>query len=348
MFLMARSPASTLPSLAQGIRVLEVAAPPTLGAPTSDGVSGRIRHPSDVPLITFPHPGAMADILIIGGGIGGLCGGMLLARDGHRVRVLERDPQPPPTSPEETWNGWQRRGVSQFRLLHAFLPRFRELLDAELPDVSPALVADGAYSFNRLLSLPEAVTGGVRPGDERFASLTGRRPMVEGTLARLAAAEPGLEIRRGVGVRGLLTAPRSPGGIPRVIGVTTEGGDEMYADLVVDAGGSALGGLAVARRRRRPGAAGRARRRRVRVLRPALPLPDGSVPVALGPPVQPYESITMVTLPADNGTWGVGFVASAKDVALRVPAAPTCGSASCAATRSSPTGSRASRSPTST
>src|SRR5690606_31952615 len=30
-----------------------------------------------------------------------------------------------------------------------------------------------------------------------------------------------------------------------------------------------------------------------------------------------YESLSILTLPADNGTWGVGFVTSARDRALR-------------------------------
>src|SRR3954471_24901996 len=36
-----------------------------------------------------------------------------------------------------------------------------------------------------------------------------------------------------------------------------------------------------------------------------------------GPLLMPYESLSILTLPADNGTWGVGLVVSAKDAALR-------------------------------
>ena len=67
----------------------------------------------------------MGRVLFVGGGIVGTCAAMMLARDGHDVTVLERDPAPPPMSPEKAWDTWDRRGVNQFRLLHFFLPRFR-------------------------------------------------------------------------------------------------------------------------------------------------------------------------------------------------------------------------------
>jgi phytoene dehydrogenase-like protein len=38
----------------------------------------------------------MATILVLGAGMNGLTTAMLLARDGHDVTVLERDPAPPP------------------------------------------------------------------------------------------------------------------------------------------------------------------------------------------------------------------------------------------------------------
>src|SRR6187549_2502720 len=120
----------------------------------------------------------MSEIVFVGGGIAGLCGAMLLARDGHHVTVLERDPATP-CDPVDAWSHWQRRGVNQFRLAHAFLPRFRQVLDAELPDVTAVLVADGALRINRIDQIPAAITGGWQPGDERFEQVTGRRPMVE-------------------------------------------------------------------------------------------------------------------------------------------------------------------------
>ena len=105
----------------------------------------------------------MAKIVMIGGGVAGLIGSVLLARDGHHVTLLERDPAPPP-APTEAWDRWERRGVTQFRLPHAFLPRFREVLDHDLPDVVAALESDGALRYNRIRALPERVTGGCATG----------------------------------------------------------------------------------------------------------------------------------------------------------------------------------------
>ncbi len=78
----------------------------------------------------------MARIIVIGAGVGGLTSAMLLARDGHDVTVLERDPAPPPGDADDAWENWERRGVNQFRMIHMFLPRFRALLEAELPDAA--------------------------------------------------------------------------------------------------------------------------------------------------------------------------------------------------------------------
>ena len=72
----------------------------------------------------------MARVIVIGGGVVGSCAAMMLARDGHDVTVLERDPAPPP-DPEVAWTEWERRGVNQFRMLHFFLARFRALMEDE-------------------------------------------------------------------------------------------------------------------------------------------------------------------------------------------------------------------------
>ena len=78
----------------------------------------------------------MADIVIVGAGVVGLGTALVLAKDGHQVTVLERDPQSPPELATDAWDAWERRGVNQFRLPHFFLARFRTVLDQELPEVA--------------------------------------------------------------------------------------------------------------------------------------------------------------------------------------------------------------------
>ena len=80
--------------------------------------------------------------------------------------------------------------------------------------------AAGCLRYNVLAELPPTVGGGMLDGDERFDMLTGRRPAVEGVVARLAAATPGLTVRRGVAVHGILV-DRDGVAVPRVSGVRT-------------------------------------------------------------------------------------------------------------------------------
>jgi len=247
----------------------------------------------------------------------GLSTAMLLAADGHHVTVLERDPASPPPTGDEAWDRWERKGINQFRMIHYFLPRFRQIAEAELPEAVEALDADGVLRYNAIALAPESVTGGVREGDERFEAMTGRRPMVEAAFARTAAATPGVTVCRGVAVKGLLVGDPAVDGVPHVVGVITDTGDEMRADLVVDASGrrsslpsllEAIGAVAPEEEIEDSGFMYYGRYFRS---------PDGSQPPAFGGLLQHYDSVSFLTLPADNGTWGMGIVASAGDATLR-------------------------------
>ncbi len=258
----------------------------------------------------------MARIVVIGGGIVGLGASLMLARDGHQVTVLERDPALPP-DPEAAWEGWERRGVNQFRLLHFLQPRYRQLMEANAPDVVAALLDEGALVVNPFRDAPAEVTGGFREGDERHDAVTARRPVAEATLARIAAATDNLEVRRSVGVVGLLTGDPTAAGVPHVVGVRTDAGEDVRADLVVDAAGrrstlpawlTDVGAQPPVEERADCGFVYFGRHFRS---------DDGSVPMAFGPLLQDYGTVSVLTLPADNGTWGVGIIASAKDKAMR-------------------------------
>ena len=233
------------------------------------------------------------DIIVIGAGVGGLSTALMLKNDGHSVRVVERDAELPPESPPDAWDTWGRKGVNQFRMLHYFAPRFTEVLDRELPGLTDDLVARGANRYRYLDELPDFVTGGKRDGDERFENVTARRPVMEAAMAAACEAA-GIEVRRGAAVEQLLAGEPCLPGVPHVTGVRLESGEELLADLVVDAGGrrspmprwlEALG---------RPPAHRGAGGLRLHLLRPPLPLgrrllaharwPGCSSPTARSPP----------------------------------------------------------------
>jgi 2-polyprenyl-6-methoxyphenol hydroxylase-like FAD-dependent oxidoreductase len=256
----------------------------------------------------------MASIVVTGGGMAGLTTAMLLADDGHDVLVTERDPAPVP-SPTEAWESWTRRGVNQFRLAHFLQARFRLEAQKAFPRVVTALEDAGGLRLNVIEQAPAEMTGGRRPDDGDFTSITARRPVAEAVVAACAEATPGLSVRRGVAVSGLLTAA-SPG-VPHITGVRTDQGEKIRADLVVDATG-----------RRSPlpdwveAAGGRRPTQELedcgfvyygRHFRSA----DGSLPPMLAGLLQEYGSISVLTLPADNGTWGIVIIASAADTAMR-------------------------------
>jgi 2-polyprenyl-6-methoxyphenol hydroxylase-like FAD-dependent oxidoreductase len=258
----------------------------------------------------------MARIVLVGGGVVGLSGALLLARDGHDVTVLERDPAPPP-DPQQAWSDWERKGVNQFRLLHYFAPRFREVMETNAPEVVRALEAAGALCSNPFRSAPAEITGGFRETDARYDAVTARRPVAEAAIAGVVDATDNLTVRRGVAVTGLLTGDATREGVPHVVGVRTDAGDDVFADVVIDAGGrrstlptllTDIGARAPVEEKEDCGFVYFGRHFRSS---------DGSLPVAIGPLLMAYESLSILTLPADNGTWGIGLVASAKDPVLR-------------------------------
>src|SRR6201987_4972324 len=168
----------------------------------------------------------MARIVVVGAGAVALGAAMLLAGDGHQVIVLERDPEGPPGDPVEAWERWQRPGLNQFRMAHAFLGGFRTVVDAELPEVSKALQDAGALRLNFIRDvLPKEMSGGWQDGDERYEWLTGRRVLVEAVLAAAAESTPGVEVRRGTAVAGLISSTSALAGVPHVTGVRTKAGE---------------------------------------------------------------------------------------------------------------------------
>ncbi len=258
----------------------------------------------------------MAKIAVLGGGVCGLAGGLMLARDGHDVTVFERDEAAVPDSHDAAWEHWSRDGVTQFRQAHFFQPAGRVVLEEELPDVLAALVSAGAARFDLLGLMPPTITDrSPRPGDERFVTYTARRPTIERVLAAAAEEQPGMDVRRGAVVKELSIARDN--GTPRVTGVVLDGGEAQQADLVVDAMGRAsqlprwLSDAELAPVQEESEDSGFIYYTRFFRSR------DGSMPQYFGPLLAPIGSFSLLTLPSDNDTWSVTAYVSSGDKPLK-------------------------------
>jgi 2-polyprenyl-6-methoxyphenol hydroxylase-like FAD-dependent oxidoreductase len=258
----------------------------------------------------------MSKIVVLGGGPIGLCTAMLLTRQGHEVMVFERDSAPVPGSPEEACDAWDRRNVAQFRLAHYLHPPAGQLLGSHLPEVRQALLDEGCLKFNAVGAMPPSIADRApRDGDERFATVTGRRPVLEYAMARVA--DETLPVRRGVVVAGLVTGPSTGNGIPHVAGVRLADGKEIPADLVVDAMG---------RNSSLP--------KWLETIGARQPLEEaedsgfiyygrffrslsGNMPSCRGPLQIYFPTFSILTLPGDADTWSVTVVFSAGDAALK-------------------------------
>lgn len=257
----------------------------------------------------------MGSIVICGGGVIGLATAIMLARDGHQVTVLEADPADVPATPGEAWESWQRKGVAQFRQPHNLFPRFRQVCDQELPEMTGWLLAAGCPWSDPLANPRPGITDREpHPGDEAFRFVTGRRPAVEYAIAVAALEEPDLVVRRGVQMTGL-TGRSGTSGIPHVTGVRTSGGEELRADLVVDAMGrrSRSAELLAALGAREP----HVQAEDSGFVYYTRYFTGPSLPARLGPPLVPIGTISLATIEGDNDTWSVTIFSASGDPPLK-------------------------------
>lgn len=152
--------------------------------------------------------------LIVGSGPTGLLLGAALARRGHQVISVDRDPGP-------TGDGWIRRGVMQFEHAHGFRPQVPMALQAEWPQAFDGWLGLGA----RPVEVPDPA------GSRQVMGVLSRRSTFERALRDAAQKQPGLALRTGH-VDGL-ALDRG-----HVVGARVDG-SVVEADLVVDASGRA-------------------------------------------------------------------------------------------------------------
>ena len=154
------------------------------------------------------------EVAVVGAGPTGLFSALALARRGHRVVVVDRDPGPAADG------SWERKGVMQFHHPHGLRQQIVNCLDAETPDVKDALLAAGA----EVSVLPAE---GDRP--ERVIGLQCRRSTFERVLREAVVAEAGVALLPGH----VDDVARSGG---RAAGLLVDG-LHLGADLVLNASG---------------------------------------------------------------------------------------------------------------
>ena len=126
---------------------------------------------------------------------------------------------------------WDRPGIAHFRQPHNFLALARQVLLEQAPDVLETVLGLGALENRQYELLP----GAEQPDDGAFVSICARRPVFEAALRRAFDAEPGIEVRTKSRVIGLVAANARQKGAIRISGARTDDGQELAADLLVDA-----------------------------------------------------------------------------------------------------------------
>ncbi len=224
---------------------------------------------------------------IVGAGPTGLYRAIALARRGHQVTVIDRDPGPNGAA----W--WDRRGVMQFHHPHAFRAQVVAALQAEMPEVFEGLIAAGAVPAT-LPGQPDQVVG-----------VRCRRQTFERVLRSVAEVVPGLTML--TGHADAVTSDRG-----RATGVTVDG-RQLETDLVIDASGRASRLTKALRAPAEGGDCGIAYvSRQYQLLPDAEPGPMNA-PIGI---VTVYHGYIAIVFPHDNGTLSTLIARASTDRAL--------------------------------
>ena len=225
--------------------------------------------------------------LIVGSGPTGLILGAALARRGHQVTSVDRDPGP-------TGEVWERRGVMQFAHAHGFRPQVAMTLRAEWPEAFDSWEVRGAE--------PVALAG---PDAPDLVAMRSRRITFERSLREAARQQSGLTLRQGHVDRLV-----EEGG--RVTGVVVDGAT-LEADLVVDASGRS-GRVDRTRRRDLDGDCGLAYVDRTYQLRPGAEPGPMQSPIAF---MADFEGYQVLVFLHEAGHFSIVLVRPTADAALK-------------------------------
>jgi 2-polyprenyl-6-methoxyphenol hydroxylase-like FAD-dependent oxidoreductase len=154
-------------------------------------------------------------IVVIGSGPVGSLSALMLARRGHQVVLVDRDPGP--DGPDSDGSSWNRRGVMQFDLPHFYRPAVRQTICQEVPELWSAIQLAGGLPA-RPPGFPEEMTG-----------IQCRRRTFDRAMWTFTSAEPGISRLTGHADRVITDGDK-------VTGVIVEG-CTVDADLVVLATG---------------------------------------------------------------------------------------------------------------
>ena len=198
----------------------------------------------------------------------------------------------------------------------AFMRRAgRHVLEAELPDVLRRAGRRRCAAARPADRLPPPIADRApRPGDERFVTMTARRPGLEQVLAPRRGGEAGLDVQRGAQVAALGARPAGdPAGHRRA----HRRGRACWRPTSWSTPWAAARRCPAARRRRRrPGRSRRPRTAASSTTR-ATSAADGRLPVPRGPLTT--RVVLAAHAPADAGTWSVTvYAASAGPAAQRL------------------------------
>jgi 2-polyprenyl-6-methoxyphenol hydroxylase-like FAD-dependent oxidoreductase len=170
----------------------------------------------------------MTNAVVVGGSIGGLLMGAVLAEVCDRVLLVERGELPDTPVP--------RAGVPQGVHAHGLLAGGLAALEQLLPGLCRELEHMGCPTGDNLRDAAWSFSGKrLALGDSGVRGMTVARPLLEHAIRRRVARLPNVQIRAGIRVKGLLHEAGRVTGVQ--IAPDLNGQGKLIADLVVDASG---------------------------------------------------------------------------------------------------------------